>query len=424
MEASPDKEKLKDQAEFFKRVKAEMATLRMDKDGKPLLPGTLYHIVQAIPEKDLSQEQWKTLIESYPMGQSLWEDRIDKLWRKKIDGKGITIALLDTGSDKDHPFNAGHVFDGDNFTSHRYIDHNHTDAAGQDLFGKPDNRGTHGTHTASTIAAYAPQAKIINIKVLDEEARKEIPPELQHDLPMTMESIRNGLQSVYEHNAAVASGALKGDKIDIVSMSLNVPNTNTSVLAGENTDELSAWVRKLSKQGVVVVIAAGNEGAKNMGRPGFMPDAITVGAVDYFGRVTAFSSDQTVMDPKNVTVTEKPDIWTYGHQVVAGKYDAAKGYDKMSTGDLSTAASGTSMSTPHVAAVTALLLQAGRAQGVDLTPEQIKKMMMASADPLANGNPYYNAVSGQLDPNKAWDYAVRNFSKCAPGDSKAGGRCQ
>jgi subtilisin family serine protease len=393
-------------ADFIKRLDGEMSTLQMDGSGEPLIPSTLMLLVKAIPEKDLSQRQWQTLFESYPMGKSLWESRVDKLWRAKLDGSGMTVAILDTGIDKAHPFLEGSVVDGiegSNFTAHRYIDHDHRDASGQDLFGKPNYTGNHGTHVASTVLAYAPGARIINLKVLDEEAAGDIPPELAHDNMMTITSIKNGLQDVYEHNKALAAGRKSGSKIDMVSMSLGILGS-AAALDSANPDELSAWVNRLTRQGVVVIVAAGNEGANNLRRPALAPEAITVGAVDYFDRITEFSSSISVLDPLQGTVDEKPDVWAYGHNVDAAKFDPNTKYSQSPPGSLSARMSGTSMATPHVAGMTLLLMQEARRNGVELSAAQVKGILKETASPIANGNAFARSKSGIIDANAAVAY--------------------
>ncbi|MBI5210091.1 MAG: S8 family serine peptidase [Elusimicrobia bacterium] len=404
------KDAVADKKAFLEQIIAEMDALQLNPTFVPLVPETLRRLVQLIPEKELTEPQWRAVFLAYPMGHSLWQDRVDKLWRRNIDGQGVTIAILDTGIDKDHPFLRGSVTDWANLTDHRYVDHTHVDASGKDLFGTPDNRGGHGTHMAGVFHAYAPQAKILSLKVLDEEARAEIPAELQHDLPMTIATIAKGLQQVYDHNQAIIDGRKKGSKIDIVSMSLGIPGTNTGTV-GADTDALSAWVKKLSSQGVVVVVAAGNEGQTKMARPGYLPEAITVGASDYFRRVAEFSGDGTVMDPKNAKSIEKPDVWGYGVAVRSAKFDRSGDYANMFTDQMTTAANGTSPATPHVAAVTALVLQAGRQLGVELTSEQIRTILKESSLPLANGNPYAGSMGGVVNAERAVDYLRKNFAQ-------------
>ncbi len=399
-----------EQIEFLKRVRGEMATLRLASDGNVLVPTTLIEIVRTIPESELTEGQWKAIFESYPLGHSLWENRVDRAWRRQITGKGVTIALLDTGADKNHPYLKGRLEDFANFTNHRYVTHV-TDASGKDLFGTEDNRGKHGTHMGSIAAGLAPDARILNIKALDEEAEAEIPEELRHDLAMTLASIKNGLRKVYEHNQDVAAGKVKGPKIDVVSMSLGVPESNTASADPNDPDQITEWVKKLAAQGVVVVAAAGNEGMKKMGRPGYASEAITVGAVDYFRRQAPFSSNQTVLDPKSKKVEEKPDVFSYGVGVRGAAYDPAGGYDRANTDQLYSPANGTSPATPHVAAAAAMLIQAGRDKGIDLTPDQIKTILKASSAPLANGNPYAGSGGGVVRIDAALAYFETNFAK-------------
>lgn len=408
----PDAEKAKiaDKRAFLDKVIKEMDALQLSGNGAALVPETLVSIVKMIPEKDLTAEQWRAIFDSYPMGHSLWADRVDLVWRSGITGKGVTIAILDTGMDKSHPMLGGAVKDWDNLTNHRYLDKDAVDASGKSLFGTPDNRGRHGTAMASVLHSYAPDTKILNLKVLDEEAREQIPAELLHDLPATMSAISNGLEKVYTHNLLVAQGKKKGERIDIVSMSLGIPEVNAHALDGD-TDAISAWVKKLHDQGVVVVVAAGNEGQTKIARPGYIPEAITVGASDYFRRVAAFSGDGTVIDTKAGKALFKPDVFGYGVGIRAAKYDPALDYEKAVTDQLVAPGNGTSPATPHVAAVTAMLIQSGRSMGIELSPEQIRTILKESSTATANGNPYAGSMGGVVSASKALDYLKTNFSK-------------
>ncbi|MBI5882066.1 MAG: S8 family serine peptidase [Elusimicrobia bacterium] len=408
----PDAEKAKvaDKKGFLDKVIKEMDALQLSGNGAVLVPETLVTIVKLIPEKELTAGQWQAVFDSYPMGHSLWADRVDLAWRKGITGKGVTVAIIDTGIDKSHPLVAGAVTDWENLTNHRYIDRNAVDASGKSLFGAPDNRGGHGTHMAGVLHSFAPDAKIMSIKALDEEARDQIPDELQNDLPATMAAIAGSLEKVYNHNRDVAAGTKKGDRIDVVSMSLGVPKSNAHAV-GPQTDAISAWVKKLHSQGVVVVVAAGNEGQTNISRPGYIPEAITVGAVDYFKRVAAFSSDGAVAVPEAGKILQKPDVFGYGVGVRSAKYDPAADYSKLVTDQLIAAGNGTSPAAPHVAAVTAMLIQSGRQMGIELGPEQIRTILKESSTATANGNPYAGGMGGVVSASRALDYLQKNLSK-------------
>lgn len=394
---------------FMKKIRREMNTLRIATDGAPLLPPTLVDIVRSIPEADMTQDQWRTLIESYPMGRSIWADRIDKLWRNNFDGHGVTIALIDVGVDKDHPFMGGQVSDGPNFTDDRYLDHNHVDAQGRDLFGKPDNRGGHGSHVASTILAYAPKAKIINIKALDSEAEEKIPPELKQDGTASVKAMTDALKTVYLRNLAIKTGKAKGDRVNIVSMSLDVEGANTAAFDDDAADEMSLWIKKLAEQNVLVVLAAGNNSSRKLSKPAQTPEAITIGAADYFNRVTAFSADQAIIDERKKSVYTKPDVWSYGQNVQAAKYDVAGAYSHAAGRNLSALMWGTSTAAPHTTGDLALLSQAAQERGITLTTEQALKILQETARPLANGNPYSRGGGGVVDPNAAIAYFLKNF---------------
>ena len=69
------------------------------------------------------------------------------------------------------------------------------------------------------------------------------------------------------------------------------------------------------------------------------------------------------------------------------------------------------MATPHVAGVTVLQVQEARDNGVELTPDQVKKILQASSGPIGNGNPYVRSDGGVVDPVKAVEYLRANLEK-------------
>ncbi|MFC8599978.1 S8 family serine peptidase [Isoptericola sp. NPDC057191] len=272
-----------------------------------------------------------------------------------LDGSGVTVAVLDTGYDQQHPDLTGQVGATRSFVS----------AAGS----VQDGNG-HGTHTASTIAGtgaasdgryagMAPGADLLVGKVLDDDGSGQT------------SWILAGMQW------AVDQGA------DIVSMSLG--DSSTTTCAGPDVDLVEA----LSDR-ALFVIAAGNEGLHGqVSTPGCAPSALTVGAVDRDDRTATFSS----RGPSVGGPAAKPDIASQGVDVVAAR---AGGGDALPY----VAMSGTSMATPHVAGGAALVQQ--RHPG--WTPQQVKDALTSAA--AATDAPVLDQGAGPMDVGRAVDQAV------------------
>ncbi|MET8812454.1 S8 family serine peptidase [Streptomyces sp. NPDC004549] len=240
-------------------------------------------------------------------------------WAAGYTGKGVKVAVLDTGVDTSHPDLKTQVIAAKNFSTAR-------DAT--DHFG-------HGTHVASIVAGtgaksggkykgVAPDARLLSGKVLDDDGFGD----------------DSGILAGMEW--AAKEGA------DVVNLSLG----------GEDSpgiDPLEAEVNKLSKEkGILFAIAAGNEGPHSVGSPGSADAALTVGAVDGKDKLADFSST----GPRNGDGAIKPDLTAPGVDITAA---AAKGsviddeVGENPPGYLTI--SGTSMATPHVAGAAAILKQ-------------------------------------------------------------------
>lgn len=165
-------------------------------------------------------------------------------------GKGIKIAVIDTGVDYTHPDILGLGPDGKIIGGYDFIENDHT----------PQDTNGHGTEVAGIIAAngntlgIAPEAKILAYRVSDTGSL------VSSDL--IVKAIQKAVQ----------------DDADIINLSLGVNRTNDKI-----EDAISAAVKK----GVVVVAAAGNSGPElgTIGSPGKDPNAITVGAT--YNNITA-----------------------------------------------------------------------------------------------------------------------------------------
>ncbi|MEU6226994.1 S8 family peptidase [Streptomyces sp. NPDC047042] len=260
-----------------------------------------------------------------------------KAWAAGYDGKGVKIAVLDTGVDATHPDLRNQVIAAKNFS---------TAATTADKVG-------HGTHVASIAAGtgaksggkykgVAPGARIISGKVLDDTGAGDD------------SGILAGMEWAAEQGA------------QIVNLSLGGQDT-------PEVDPLEATVNKLSaEKGILFAIAAGNSGPETISSPGSADAALTVGAVDDKDLLADFSST----GPRVGDGAVKPDVTAPGVDITAA---SAKGsiieqeVGEKPAGYLTI--SGTSMATPHVAGAAAILKQ----QHPKWTYAEIKGALTGSA---------------------------------------------
>jgi len=176
----------------------------------------------------------------------------------------------------------------------------------------------------------------------------------------------------------------------VVNMSLGGPPS-------DGIDPLSDALTQITdRTGTLFVVAAGNEGAAyTVGSPGLAPAALTVGAVDRDETLAEFSS----RGPTAGDLGLKPEITAPGVGIVAAR---ATGTTMGSPVDaLYTAASGTSMATPHVAGAAALLAQ----QNPDWSGRRLKDALISTAEP----NPelgVYAQGGGRVDVARAVNQTV------------------
>ena len=251
-----------------------------------------------------------------------------ELWEKGEKGKGVVIAILDTGIDTEHPDLKDRIIDGRNFTAE----------GGKDDI--TDNNG-HGTHVAGTIAAsengsgvvgVAPEASLLIGKVLNRHGS-------------------GGYQGITDAiKWATKWRGKNGEKVRIISMSLG----------GSMRDEHQyRAILKACAQGIVVVVASGNEGDANeetleYGYPALFNECITVAACDEGKKLAYFSNNSRQVD------------------VIAAGVDVLSTYP---TGQYATL-SGTSMATPHVSGALALIINAGEKYfGRTLTESEIYALL-------------------------------------------------
>jgi serine protease AprX len=175
----------------------------------------------------------------------------------------------------------------------------------------------------------------------------------------------------------------------------------TDSAQSELLDPLSYAVEAAWKKGIVVVVAVGNDGptASRVTMPAANPYVIAVGAADPNG-TEARADDIVASFSSRGSAARHADLLAAGRSVVSlrvpGSYIDTY-YPGARVADASGAlrffrGSGTSQATAVVAGSVALLLQ----QRPGLTPDQVKKLLTQSADPLAKIDPIATGA-GQLD---------------------------
>lgn len=229
-------------------------------------------------------------------------------------GEGVKVAILDTGIDYNHPDLKDNIVVGQNFTTSNVNDY-------------MDRQG-HGSHCAGIIAAMdnnfgvvgvAPKASLYIGKVLGDNGSGGI------------DAIIKGI------DWAIA------EKVDIISMSLGCSQ--------DPGDVFHQAFQRAHAAGITVVVASGNENTQT-GWPAAYPEVISVAAVDQtFGRA-------------NFSNFGKVEVAAPGVDILSTYMNGQ--YAKLS---------GTSMATPMVAGVIALIISYCRKMGVQVTPDKILQMI-------------------------------------------------
>jgi serine protease AprX len=260
-----------------------------------------------------------------------------------ISGAGVSVAIVDTGVDASHPDLAGVV------------------GAQQDMTGTAVTRDDvgHGTHCAGIVASQnatfrgiAPGARLIDIRIMSGTGNAR---------PSWATA---GLA------AAVTSGA------DVASNSWGYTHRNGAWVDANGTCVVCTAADQAAAMGVVVVVAAGNEGDDICGSydtiircPGIARNVITVGATDDADALATFSSTGQTPDGRL-----KPEIAAPGVGIASLMATTATlpGSTFVQPGIIS--ADGTSMAAPHIAGVCALILN----KNGGLTPAQVKQLVITS----------------------------------------------
>ena len=242
----------------------------------------------------------------------------------------------------------------------------------------------HGTHCAGIAAGkgdgngqgVAANASLFIVKVLDSSG------------------------SGYSSDVVAGIDWAVSNESQVISLSLG------SYLGSQNCYDspVSEAVDNATKLGVVVIVAAGNAGysTPNITAPACAKRVITVGATNDNDQIASFSSGGPTKDNRT-----KPDLTAPGVGIVSTKPSDITLSDCTAQGENYMTCSGTSMATPHVAGVAALLIQKfNQINGYYPNPDRVKSILitavnttgMNAADYEQRNNVY---GSGRIDAYEA-----------------------
>ena len=250
------------------------------------------------------------------------------------DGSGTTVAIIDTGLDGNHTSLDDQDDDPETYDPKiiGFYDpvNNPGNTNGTDF--PYDDQG-HGSHCGGTTAGtgaptyehpgMAPQAHLVGVKVLDAGG--------SGSFSTVMAGMQWTVDTMHKYNTRAAS------------MSLGGPGAIEWTSSEE--DSVNRQANEMMRAGIALFIAAGNSAVSaQIGTPGSAEDAITVGALDKDTSIAVYSSQGPTEEGRI-----KPNMAYMGSQIMSVQANSVDQY---------VAFSGTSMATPGVAGVGALMLQA------------------------------------------------------------------
>ncbi|WP_431047393.1 type VII secretion-associated serine protease mycosin [Streptomyces sp. P1-3] len=277
-------------------------------------------------------------------------------WRT-TKGDGVTVAVLDTGVDGEHPDLKGQVLPGKDLIGFGARRGDRAWARhGTAMAGIIAGRG-HGTGGGDGIVGVAPEAEILPVRVILEDAD----PARKKARGARGSALAEGIRWATDHGA------------DVINLSLGDDSESAHPEPAED-----AAVQYALGKGVVVVASAGNAGEKGdrVSYPAAYPGVIAVTAVDRYGSRAAFSTRRwyaTVCAPGVDVVIADPDRRYY------------QGW-------------GTSAAAAYVSGAAALV----RSAHPELSPAQVKRLLADTAQSGPDGGGHSDELgAGLVDPAAA-----------------------
>src|SRR3954471_21699401 len=309
-------------------------------------------------------------------------------YRKGLTGKGVGVAIIDTGVAAVPGLTSGNVVDGPDLS----FDSQDSTTAHGDAFG-------HGTHLASIIAGrdtaglpvsylsptnwhgVAPDATLVDVKVGADDGAVDV------------SQVIAGIDWVVQH---------AGDNhVRVINLAYGTDSVQSSMV-----DPLAFAVENAWKHGIVVVASGGNDGdsTKNLANPASDPHVIAVGAMDDAG--TAATTDDTVPSwSTHGTNARHVDVVAPGVSVLGLRSPGSQveqQHPQAAVGSRFVRGSGTSQAAAVVSGEVALLLQANPT----LTPDQVKVLLQNNAEGLPRTSVTMGG-SGGTDLHKVYQQLLK-----------------
>lgn len=315
-------------------------------------------------------------------------------WGQNITGKGIDVALIDSGVARVRGLTSGNIVDGPDLS----FESQSPDLAHQDTFG-------HGTHMASIIAGrdmagsgssyadagshrfngIAPDARVISVKVAASDGGTDV------------SQVIAAIDWVAQHAHA------PGYNIRVLNLSYG-----TDSVQDPTVDPLSFAVENAWRAGIAVVVSSGNDGTNrtSLADPASDPLVLAVGAVDTRGTMTTLDDvvpafAQRGTDARHVDLIA-PGVHVLGLRDPNSAVDQA--YPTARVGSRFFRGSGTSQAAAVVSGLTALYLSARPGA----TPDQVKWALMLSATAPRNIKTLFTGL-GLPDVNRALGLRIPVF---------------
>jgi serine protease AprX len=313
----------------------------------------------------------------YSMPNVTAADGAQAWWNGGDTGRGVDVALIDTGVATVPGLSTpGKIVNGPDLS-----------LESQDPSLRNLDTNGHGTFMAGIVGGndgqpggyrgVAPDSRILSVKVGDADGGV--------DVSQVIAAIDWVVQHRYDN----------GMDIRVINLSYGTDSTQPYEI-----DPLAFAAEQAWKAGIVVVTAAGNTGlGSGLADPAYDPMLISVGAADTMGTASmsddqpaAFSATARACKPWNC---RPPTLLAPGTHL-QGLRDPGSYIDQnnptAALGDLYFRGSGTSEAAAYVTGAVALLLQ----KNPDLTPSQVKEMLVTSADRLHGYPPLWQGA-GELD---------------------------